>query len=178
MCVSHCSPVPDYVQLGSGWLDYINGYMDKATDVMDFKVIDHFENKAENATYRERLPPHPNTTVEKIHSATVMVRDQDQVVMYAPPSRVRQCELFLMHEGSQIDNPVAVRLRMALSELLHNLMVAADYRQLQPIEGGGHMLHWWLDEQMTEGQYAGWCKWLQCQDAPNERDDLVGLMNA
>ena len=76
-----------------------------------------------------------------------MVRDQDQVVMYAPPSRLRQYELFLIDEGSQIDDPVAIRLRMALSELPHRhvLMVAADYRQLQPIEGGGHMLHWCLE---------------------------------
>ena len=97
--------------------------------------------------YRERLPAHPNITVETIHSATVMVRDQDQVVMYAPPSRLRQYELFLIDEGSQIDDPVAIRLRMALSELPHRhvLMVAADYRQLQPIEGGGHMLHWCME---------------------------------
>ena len=97
--------------------------------------------------YRERLPAHVNITVETIHSATVMVRDQDQVVMYAPPSRLRQYELFLIDEGSQIDDPVAIRLRMALSELPHRhvLMVAADYRQLQPIEGGGHMLHWCME---------------------------------
>ena len=97
--------------------------------------------------YRERLPVHPNITVETIHSATVMVRDQDQVVLYAPPSRLRQYELFLINEGSQIDDPVAVRLRMALSELPHRhvLIVAAEYRRLQPIEGGSHMLRWCVE---------------------------------
>ena len=35
-----------------------------------------------------------------------------------------------------------------------------------------------LDEQVTEEQYAGWCKGRLCPDAPNEQDDLVGLMDA
>ena len=60
---------------------------------------------------------------------------------------MQQYDLFLIDEASQIDDPVAVRLRMALSELPHRhvLMVAADYHQLQPIEGGGHMLRWCIE---------------------------------
>ena len=64
--------------------------------------------------------------------------------MYAPPSRLRRFDLFLLDEGSQIENPVATRLRVALSELPHNpvIVVAPDYRQLQPIAGGGKMFRW------------------------------------
>ena len=97
--------------------------------------------------YRERLPAHVNITIETIHSAMVIVRENDQVVMYAPPSRLRRYDVFLIDEGSQIDDPVAVRLRIALSELPHRhvLVVAADYRQLRPIAGGSHMLNWCME---------------------------------
>ena len=55
--------------------------------------------------------------------------------------------MFLIDEGSQIDDSVATRLRMALSELphLYVIVVAADYRQLQPIDGGGVMLNWCIE---------------------------------
>ena len=97
--------------------------------------------------YRERLPAHANITIETIHSAMVIVRDNDKVVMYAPPSRLRRYDVFLLDEGSQIDDPVAIRLQVALSELPHShvLVVAADYRQLRPIAGGSHMLHWCME---------------------------------
>jgi len=67
--------------------------------------------------------------------------------MYAPPSRLRRYDLFLIDEASQIDNPVAQRLRIALSELPHRplVVVAGDYRQLQPIEGGGEMARWCME---------------------------------
>jgi hypothetical protein len=98
--------------------------------------------------YRERVPPHPNIVIDTIHSATVIVRTNDQVVMYAPPSRLRRFDLFLLDEASQIENAVAERLRVALSELPHSpvIVVAADYRQLQPISGGGDMFRWCLKE--------------------------------
>ena len=94
--------------------------------------------------YHERLPADENVTIETIHSAMVIVRENDEVVMYAPPSRLRRYDVFLIDEGSQIEDQVAVRLRIALSELPHRfvLVVAADYRQLQPIAGGSAMLSW------------------------------------
>ena len=97
--------------------------------------------------YRERLPAHDNITIDTIHSAMVIVRDNDKAVMYAPPSRLRKYDVFLIDEGSQIDDTVAVRLRVALSELPHRhvLVVAADYRQLRPIAGGNHMLRWCME---------------------------------
>jgi len=96
--------------------------------------------------YRERLPTHPNIVIETIHSAIVYVRVGDEVVKYAPPTRLRRFDLFLIDEASQIEDPVAIRLQMALSELPHDhtLVVAADYRQLQPIAGGGEVLRWCL----------------------------------
>ena len=33
-----------------------------------------------------------------------------------------------------------------------------------------------LAEPVTEEQYAGWCNARLCPDAPNEQDDLAGLM--
>ena len=41
------------VQLGSGWLNYINGYVDKANDAMDFRVKKHYEDKEANAGWRQ-----------------------------------------------------------------------------------------------------------------------------
>ena len=92
--------------------------------------------------YRERLPAHENITIETIHSAMVIVRENDQVVMYAPPSRLKGYDIFLIDEGSQIDDRVTLRLQIALSELPYRyvLVVAADSRQLRPIAGSGHML--------------------------------------
>jgi hypothetical protein len=41
------------VQLGSGWLNYINGYVDKASDAMDFRVSEHYKDKEANAAWRQ-----------------------------------------------------------------------------------------------------------------------------
>ena len=58
-----------------------------------------------------------------------------KVVMYAPPSRLRQFDLFLIDEASQIEDGITQRLRLALSELPQDpvIVVAADHRQLRPI---------------------------------------------
>ena len=41
------------VQLGSGWLNYINGYVNKGNDSMDFRLKDHFKDKDTNAPWRQ-----------------------------------------------------------------------------------------------------------------------------
>jgi hypothetical protein len=96
--------------------------------------------------YRERVPTHPNIMIDTIHSATVIIRTNDEVVSYAPPSKLRRYDLFLLDEASQIENAVASRLRMALSELPRRpvIVVAADHRQPQPIAGGGDMSTSWF----------------------------------
>ena len=69
-----------------------------------------------------------------------------KVVMYAPPSRLRQFDLFLIDEASQIEDGITQRLRLALSELPQDpvIVVAADHRQLRPIAGGSEILQWCL----------------------------------
>ena len=66
--------------------------------------------------------------------------------MYAPPSRLRQFDLFLIDEASQIEDGITQRLRLALSELPQDpvIVVAADHRQLRPIAGGSEILQWCL----------------------------------
>jgi len=41
------------VQLGSGWLNYINGYVSKESDSMDFKTSEHFRDEKANAPWRQ-----------------------------------------------------------------------------------------------------------------------------
>ena len=41
------------VQNGCGWLNYINGYVDKASDAMDFRVSEHYADKETNAAWRQ-----------------------------------------------------------------------------------------------------------------------------
>ena len=41
------------VQLGSGWLNYINGYTSKGSDAMDFRVKEHFKDADANAAWRQ-----------------------------------------------------------------------------------------------------------------------------
>ena len=97
--------------------------------------------------YRDRIPSHPLITIDTLHSALVIIREADEVVMYAPPSKLRHYDLFLVDEGSQIEDGVAQRLRLALSELPQNpvIVLAADHRQLRPIAGGSEILRWCLE---------------------------------
>ena len=41
------------VQKGCGWLNYINGYVDKASDSMDFRVSQHYQDKEAHAAWRQ-----------------------------------------------------------------------------------------------------------------------------
>jgi hypothetical protein len=41
------------VQKGCGWLNYINGYVGKGSDAMDFRVSEHYQDKDANAVWRQ-----------------------------------------------------------------------------------------------------------------------------
>ena len=41
------------MQKGSGWLNYINGYVSKASDAMDFRVTEHYKDEEANAAWRQ-----------------------------------------------------------------------------------------------------------------------------
>ena len=60
-------------------------------------------------TYKTKVQ-HDNISVETIHSAWHIYRRADTVVDYAPPSRLRLYDLFIIDEASQIEDSVAVRL--------------------------------------------------------------------
>jgi hypothetical protein len=72
------------------------------------------------------------------------MRQEDSLVMYAPPGRLRRYDLILIDEASQIEDGVCHRLRMAITELPQKpfVVVAADFRQLNPIGGGQETLKW------------------------------------
>ena len=86
--------------------------------------------------YRTKLPPHPNLTMETLHSAFQVVRDKD--APYVPPGRLRHFDLIIFDEISQIEAEVWEKLKVALSELQPGPFVVfvGDFQQLQPIHGG------------------------------------------
>ena len=61
-------------------------------------------------------------------------------------------DLFLIDEGSQIEDPIAERLFLALQELPHKpfVTIAADYQQLSPIAGGSKMWSWCMSMNSVE----------------------------
>ena len=91
--------------------------------------------------YRSRLPESDNISVETIHSAFAIYREQDDVVRYSPPTRLRRYELLVLDDASQIDDHITERLFMAIQELPQRplVVVAADFEQLAPVSGGGLM---------------------------------------
>ena len=86
-------------------------------------------------TYRLRLPPRLNIVVETIHSAFRITRWRDQV--YVPPGRLRQYDLIIFDEVSQIDAHVWEEVRTALDELVPGpfIVFVGDFQQLQPVDG-------------------------------------------
>ncbi|CAK0897525.1 unnamed protein product, partial [Prorocentrum cordatum] len=58
-------------------------------------------------TYKTKVQ-HENINVETIHSAWHIYRSADTVVDYAPPTRLRSYDLFIIDEASQIEDAVAV----------------------------------------------------------------------
>ena len=66
-----------------------------------------------------------------------IMRGNDKVVEYAPPSRLRKVDVFLIDESSQIEEDTARILAKAFGELpqKYALGIAADYQQLQSVKG-------------------------------------------
>ena len=92
-------------------------------------------------SYRDKLPESERTVVEAIHSGFQICRTQDAVVQYSPPSRLRRYDLLLLDEASQVADHVTKLLFLAIQELPQKpfVAVAADFQQLNPIQGGGLM---------------------------------------
>ena len=86
--------------------------------------------------YRLRLPHMSNLTMETVHSAFRITRDADEA--YIPPGRLRQYDLIVIDEVSQIEAAVWRKLRTALGELTPSPFVVfvGDFQQLQPLSGG------------------------------------------
>ena len=94
--------------------------------------------------YKDRLPESALITVETIHSGFAIFRKYDKVVEYNAPTRLRRYGLIIIDEASQIDNDVAALLMVGYKELPQRpfLAVAADFQQLNPIQGGSYMRSW------------------------------------
>ena len=86
--------------------------------------------------YRLRLPNLNNLTMETVHSAFRITREADEA--YIPPGRLRQYDLIVIDEVSQIEDAVWRKLRTALGELTPSPFVVfvGDFQQLQPLSGG------------------------------------------
>jgi len=94
--------------------------------------------------YRDRLPPTASIVVETLHSALVMIRENDLIVRYALPNRLRRNDIIMIDEGSRIGDAVAERRIVALGELPQKplILIAADFYQLNPMQGGSRMLNY------------------------------------
>lgn len=92
-----------------------------------------------NVPCRSRLPASDSTIVET--RGCQISRKADMVVEYSPPSRHRHYDLFLIDEESQIEDHIAHKLWVGVAELPQKAMViiAADFRQLRPVDGGSMM---------------------------------------
>ena len=86
-------------------------------------------------TYRLRLPPSPNIVIETVHSAFRITRRADE--LYIPPGRLRQFDLIIFDEVSQLDAEVWDKIATALLELSPGPLVlfVGDFNQLQPVSG-------------------------------------------
>ena len=93
-------------------------------------------------SYKDRLPDVDNIVVETLHSGFAIYRGADEAsARYSPPTRLRRYDLFLVDEGSQIEDHVAKKVYMGIKELAQKpfVCIAADFQQLNPIAGGGFM---------------------------------------
>ena len=92
-------------------------------------------------SYREKIPDNDRIDIETLHSAFVIRREADEVVQYAPPTRLRRYDLIMIDEASQIEDSVFMKMIVAVRELPQRPMVciAADLKQLRPVGSGGMM---------------------------------------
>ena len=92
-------------------------------------------------SYREKIPDNDRIDIETLHSAFVIRREADEVVQYAPPTRLRRYDLIMIDEASQIEDSVFMKMIVAVRELPQKPMVciAADLKQLRPVGSGGMM---------------------------------------
>ena len=87
--------------------------------------------------YRSELPEMENLVVETFHAGMCIMRNNDKVVTFQPPSRFRRYDVFLCDEGSQITDDVWLKFYMAVMEMGHRpyVVIAGDFQQLQPVGG-------------------------------------------
>ena len=87
--------------------------------------------------YRAQLPEMDNLTVETFHAGMSIMRNNDRVVTYQPPSRFRRYDLFLCDEASQVTDDVWLKFYMSVQEMAHQpfVVLAGDFQQLQPVGG-------------------------------------------
>ena len=86
-------------------------------------------------TYRQRLPPNENITIETVHASHRITRRADEV--YNPPGRLRVYDLIIYEEVSQLQDDVWTKVRTAITELNPHpfVMFVGDFQQLQPAFG-------------------------------------------
>ena len=86
------------------------------------------------ATYKDRLPGTESIVIETLHSAFAIRRGADAST-YDAPSRLRQFDLFIIDEVSQVEDSVFQLLLMAIMEMSHKpfMVLAGDFSQLQPV---------------------------------------------
>ena len=86
------------------------------------------------STYRDRLPGTDSIVIETIHSAFAIRRNADAGTHDAP-SRLRQFDLFIFDESSQIEDEVFRLFLMCVFEMSHKpfVVLAGDFAQLQPV---------------------------------------------
>ena len=94
-----------------------------------------FPSRIKTDPCRLRLPPSNLITIETIHSAFKVTRDKDK--QYDPPGRLRQYDLIILDEVSQIDAEVWSCLQVAFGELspCPFVVLVGDFQQLQPVKG-------------------------------------------
>jgi hypothetical protein len=86
-------------------------------------------------TYRQKLPPNDNIVIETVHASHRITRKADQ--QYIPPGRLRNFDLIIYDEISQLEDVVWQQVRTAIVELNPHPFICfvGDFKQLQPVHG-------------------------------------------
>ncbi len=85
--------------------------------------------------YRQRSPPNENIVIETVHASHRITRNADET--YNPPGRLRNFDLIIYEEISQLPSDVWHKVRTAIVELNPHpfVMLVGDFQQLQPAFG-------------------------------------------